>query len=263
MKNGSYFLLFTFLLLVDNLPRTAENTPMTTFPLGRVAQIWYYPVKSMRGVSLQEAPLLWTGLAGDRRHAFVFANDQSGFPWLTGREFPDMVRYVPHHDPQTGALHITTPTGQSYPIQDPALLAELTAAAGEPIHLLNLRRGAYDSLPISLASTATAPALGRGLDVPLDARRFRLNIFIEGWPAFAEEEWLGRAIHVGRGEEAAELYLSRRIKRCSMINIEPDTAERNPHILRHIVQTRDECVGTHAQVLQMGTLRVGDEVVVQ
>jgi uncharacterized protein YcbX len=56
---------------------------MLPLPLGRVSQIWYYPVKSMRGVALPQAAVHWMGLPGDRQHAFTFTDDRSGFPWLT------------------------------------------------------------------------------------------------------------------------------------------------------------------------------------
>ena len=64
--------------------------------VGRVAQLWRYPVKSMAGESLDEAALSWHGLAGDRRWAFVRDGLQrSGFPWLTMRERPTMAHYQP------------------------------------------------------------------------------------------------------------------------------------------------------------------------
>ena len=238
---------------------------MTHLATGRIAQLWYYPVKSMQGVSLPEASAYWTGFPGDRRYAFTFANDRSGFPWLTGRELPALLRYRPQHNPLTGELLIHTPSGQTLPIQAPELLDELSTAAESPLHLLTLKRGAYDSMPLSLASTATIENLGQALGTaaPLDPRRFRFNLIIEGWPPFEEERLLGRTIRVGSSEMPPRLHLSRRIKRCAMINLHPDTAERNPAILRHIVQTRDEYVGVHLQVLQPGLLRVGDAVVVE
>lgn len=63
---------------------------------GRVAGLWRYPVKAMRGEQLDEAAVGWNGLAGDRRYAFVQdGQERNGFPWLTIRERPDLVLYRP------------------------------------------------------------------------------------------------------------------------------------------------------------------------
>ena len=62
---------------------------------GIVSGLWRYPVKSMAGQALASAEISWAGLAGDRRWAFVRPGSQdSGFPWHTIREFPQMSGYV-------------------------------------------------------------------------------------------------------------------------------------------------------------------------
>ncbi|MBI1802275.1 MAG: MOSC N-terminal beta barrel domain-containing protein, partial [Chloroflexi bacterium] len=62
-----------------------------------ITQIALYPVKSMRGVAAPEAHLCLNGFYGDRRYAFVrkglAASD--GFPWMTGRQNPQMLLYAP------------------------------------------------------------------------------------------------------------------------------------------------------------------------
>lgn len=64
--------------------------------IGVVTTLYRFPVKSMRGEQVDEVELRWHGIAGDRRFAFARSDDPSGFPWLTGRQVPDMLRYTPH-----------------------------------------------------------------------------------------------------------------------------------------------------------------------
>ncbi|MDQ1742160.1 MAG: uncharacterized protein QOE23_499, partial [Pseudonocardiales bacterium] len=59
--------------------------------VGTVALLTRYPVKSMRGEQLEVGKLRGTGLFGDRQYAFLRSNDRTRFPWLTGRQLPDLV----------------------------------------------------------------------------------------------------------------------------------------------------------------------------
>jgi hypothetical protein len=48
--------------------------------IGHIEAIFRYPVKSMRGESLDAATLGWHGLEGDRRLAFRRLEERGGFP---------------------------------------------------------------------------------------------------------------------------------------------------------------------------------------
>ena len=64
---------------------------MTTTPgtVGTLVGIRRYPVKSMAPEAIERVEVGWHGIAGDRRWAFVRADQQrNGFPWLTLRESP-------------------------------------------------------------------------------------------------------------------------------------------------------------------------------
>src|SRR5262245_26136402 len=52
-------------------------------PLGVVAELVRYPVKSMAGIAIESAFLGWHGFNGDRRFAFRREGEDGGFPWLT------------------------------------------------------------------------------------------------------------------------------------------------------------------------------------
>jgi len=61
--------------------------------VGRIESVWRYPVKSMRGEELQVAFAGFPGVYGDRVYAFRSSAAPKGFPYLTGREQQQMLRY--------------------------------------------------------------------------------------------------------------------------------------------------------------------------
>lgn len=230
--------------------------------VGRVAALWRYPVKSMAAEQLDSADLSWHGLAGDRRWAFVRdLPARNGFPWLTIREKPDLVRYRPWpaepDRPDASPVLVTTPSGEKLDVADPALAAEL----GDGVRVMKLNRGLFDSAPLSVLSTQSVDGLSRLLgDAEVDPLRFRPNVLIEAVdtaPAFPEEAWIGATLAIG----GARLHLDRRDKRCMIVNVDPVTARRDPGILRAIARQRDVCFGVYASPVAPGPVAVGDPVV--
>ena len=63
--------------------------------IGTVESLWRYPVKSMRGEELDEMFAGYAGVYGDRLFAFKSSASPKGFPYLTGREQREMLRYRP------------------------------------------------------------------------------------------------------------------------------------------------------------------------
>jgi uncharacterized protein len=239
---------------------------MSTEPhlLGRIAALGRYPLKSMRGEGLARARVDWHGLEGDRRYAFVRAAHRGHFPWLTARELPRLVQYQPAladpDEPARSAVQVTTPDGETLPVDHPQLAAELAALAGEPLHLLHLGRGTYDSSAISLFSTSSLASLSAAAGQPLAAARFRANLLVEatGLEPYPEDGWLGRLLQVGDGPDAPLLRVVRPIQRCVMINVDPDSAERDPAVLRAVAQCHGANAGVYALVERLGSVAVGD-----
>lgn len=239
---------------------------MGTMRLGRVAQIWRYPVKSMRGEALSQASVGWHGLEGDRRAAFVRAADRSRFPWLTGRELPELLlheaRYVEPADPRRSGIRVRAPDGAEFALESDELRGRLAEAAGEPLHLIQIGRGAFDSMPISIMTAGTAASLSGVLGHACDPRRFRANLVLEAEavPPHGERDWLGATVVIGEGEGALRLRIDRRIERCVMITLDPDTAERAPRLLRAVAEQAQTCVGVYATAERPGEVRPGDPV---
>ena len=220
--------------------------------VGRVAAIWRYPVKSMRGESLQEADVYWHGVQGDRRFAFVRPGlERSDFPWLTIRENPAMWGYVPRllqpERPDRSDAVVTTPAGRELRVEDPALASEL----GDGVRLIKQNRGVFDTAPLSVMGARTVESMGGW-----DARRFRPNLVIEADEPFAEEGWVGHLLTIG----GMQMRVDRRDERCVMVNVNPDTGEPDLPILKQLGRERDACLGVYGTTVAPGIVRVGDPV---
>ncbi len=132
--------------------------------VGVVAALYRYPVKSMRGEAIDEGRLWWHGFDGDRRYAFVRTGNASRFPWLTGREVPALLRYVPRFadpaDPVASPVWVRTPGGDDLPLESDRLREELAVRHGAPVHLMQSNRGTFDSMAVSLIGAPTVRAIG-------------------------------------------------------------------------------------------------------
>lgn len=230
--------------------------------VGQLNEVRRFPVKSMAGEVLPDAELSWHGIVGDRRWAFVRSDSESnGFPWHTIRENPRMVLYraaLMDPDRADGSrVDIHTPTGERYDVTDPQLAAEL----GQGLRVMRLRRGLFDSMPISLITTGTVRELCHRAGVPADPRRFRPNLVIETGPTgtpFVEDEWVGATLRLG----AATLRVDHRDPRCTIVNVDPDSGSAHPAVLRTVGQVHDACAGVYASVVEPGPVSVDDEVTI-
>jgi len=232
---------------------------MTNQEIGRVVGLFRYPVKSMGAEALDSIDVGWNGLAGDRRWAFVRDGlVRSGFPWLTIRELPEMWHYQPRlvepDQPELSATVVRTPTGEEIDVVEPALAVRL----GEGVRVIKQGRGIFDTMPLSVITTQTISALSSMIGSELDARRFRPNILVEatGNEAFPEDQWVGEVLSMG----GMKMRVDKRDKRCVMVNVDPDTAQRDPEILRAIARERQACLGVYGSTVRPGRITVGDSV---
>lgn len=239
---------------------------LETTEIGIVRALYRYPVKSMQGEQLEEASVGWYGLEGDRRYAFVRSENYSGFPWLTGREVPQMIRYLPYFtdpsDVSTSEVSVKTPHGGEMLVTSSQLCAELAEAHRGPVHLLRMTRGIFDSMPISIISVNALRTMGERIGLALDVRRFRPNILVETFDGepFPEDSWLGELLIFGYKPNGVRIRFNRENKRCMMVNLDPETARQDPRVLKEIVGKRENCAGIYGSTEKPGTIRVGDAI---
>ena len=232
-------------------------------PVGRVAGLWRYPVKSMAGEKLSEVDVSWYGFAGDRRWAFVRDGVvRSGFPWLTLRQREDMNHYrtsfAEPARPDKSPTMVRTPSGTVFDVTDEALAAELCP---DGARVIKQDRGTFDAFPLSLITIQTIARLGEIAGAQLAVQRFRPNLLVEATDEkpFAEDTWVGCVLRIG----GMRMRVDKRDGRCVVITIDPVTSERKPEVLRAVTRDRQGCLGVYGSIVEPGPVGVDDRVLIE
>jgi len=231
--------------------------------IGHVEAIFRYPVKSMAGVRLDAAELGWYGLEGDRRLAFRRTNDRSGMPWLTASKLPELVLFAPLGGTDGDIpTHIRTPDGKEMSVFGEELAAEVGRRHGSPVQMMQLRHGIFDEAGVSVIASDTVREIGQLAGQTLDIRRFRPNIVVRALRSgsFLEDEWIGSVLSFGMADDAPEIAITMRDERCSMVNIDPDSADIAPEVMKAIVRANQNNAGVYASVMRVGRIAVGQSV---
>ncbi|MBZ5598808.1 MAG: MOSC domain-containing protein [Acidobacteriia bacterium] len=234
--------------------------------IGQVEAIFRYPVKSMGGEPLELAQLGWYGLEGDRRLAFRRMDDRSGMPWLTASKLPDLLRFAPlrrDHGAQ-GDLptHIRTPDGEELPVFGQDLAKDVGRRYGAPVEMMQLRHGIFDEASISVIALDTVHEIGRLAGRSLEVRRFRPNVVVRSLRSvpFQEDEWVGGVLQFGEGDDAPAIAVTMRDLRCSMVNLDPDTAAPAPEVMKAVVGANQNYAGIYGTVTRRGRVAVGQTI---
>ena len=208
-----------------------------------VAELWRYPVKSLRGELLPAAEVLETGIRGDRE---IVVLSQARGRVITSRTHHRLLGLQGGISRETGKATINDISWD-----DPAALRLVEQAAGESVELVHVPgRERFDVLPLLVATDGAIQKIG------LDRRRFRPNILIGGVDGLAERQWQGKRIRLGGVEiQAAQLR-----SRCVMTTYDPDTLAQDRSVLFRIVSDFDGRMALDCSVLKPGTIRVGDPV---
>jgi uncharacterized protein YcbX len=237
--------------------------------VGQVEAIFRYPVKSMAGERLAVADLGWYGLDGDRRLAFRRMNDRSGMPWLTASQLSDLVRFVPRRlenkAQENLPTHVHTPDGQEMPVFGEDLATAVGRRYGAPVEMIQLRHGIFDEASVSVIALNTLREIGRLSGLVPDVRRFRPNVLVRSPQSvpFQEDEWVGGVLSFGEADDAPAIAVTMRDERCSMVNLDPDSARVAPEMLRAIVRANQNTTGVYATVTRIGRLAVGQTVLLR
>lgn len=227
-------------------------------PVGVVASLWRYPVKSMLGERREELRLDARGAVGDRLFA---VRDEAGKfgSGKTTRRFRRIDGLFRFRARLEGELPVITfPDGTHRRGDDPGIHAALSEALGLPV---TLSREAeiphFDAGAFHLITGASAAALF-GPGQPVDERRFRPNLVLAtDGEGFLEDGWIGRELAVG---DEVRLRVLQRTERCVMITFGQDELPPEPGLLRELGQRNAACFGVYAEIVTPGVVRVGDSV---
>lgn len=230
--------------------------------VGRVAQLWRHPVKSMRGDRLRAAEVTgpW-GLPGDRGWVVRGAEDGE---IRTAKQLPELLgfhaRYIGEpRSESTPTVEVTFPDGRVLRSDDDRVHEALSDALGARVRLCP--EGAqFDAMPLSLLTTTAMSTLRSALpDSAIDPRRFRKNLIVStgtGTAGHPEFDWVGHRLRIGETTCAVEM----RIPRCRMVTSPQADLPRDRTILRTLARDTDATFGVYLRATTSGTIREGDEV---
>jgi uncharacterized protein YcbX len=110
---------------------------------------------------------------------------------------------------------------------------------------------------VSIINMASIRDLGAKMGVELDPLRFRANLYVEGWPAWAENEWTGERLMLGW----AQAQVFKPIVRCAATHVDPVTAERDLDVTRALFDNYGHMFcGIYVRATVAGRISLGDAV---
>ncbi len=217
-----------------------------------LSSLYRYPVKSLRGESLQHMTVGRRGPEADRQWMLVDENGR----FLTQRELPRMALIRPQvgddglwlSAPDMPDLHVSDHPGEVLDVQiwrDRCSARSLSASADawfssflqracrlvvmpqetqRQVDMEYARKGDEvgfaDGFPFLLISRASLDDLNQRLPAPVPMTRFRPNLVVEGCEPYAEDNW--RRIRIG----ALEFRVVKPCSRCIIPCVDPNTGER-------------------------------------
>ena len=182
----------------------------------KVADIFVYPIKSLRGTAVEEALVCGYGLEHDRRWILVDADSKM----ITQRECPRLATWHPHVENGRLRLWLTrgeviVPFSGDYwteqqvtldvwghgyigVLASEAINAALSQAIGAACRLASIRSDIFrmkhdvafhDDSPVLIISQASLDELNRRSPAPIAMNRFRPNLVISDASPFEEDFW--------------------------------------------------------------------------
>ena len=71
---------------------------------------------------------------------------------------------------------------------------------------------------------------------------------------------MGGVLSFGEGDDAPAIAVTMHDVRCSMVNLDPDTASAAPEMLKAVVRANQNIAGIYGAVTRVGRLAVGQTV---
>src|SRR6202040_4149460 len=148
------------------------------------------------------------------------------------------------------------------PVFGDDLATEVGLRYGAPVQMMQLNHGIFDEASISVIAFDTVREISRLAGRTPDVRRFRPNVVVRSLRPvpFQEDEWLGGVLSFGEGHDAPAITVTMRDVRCSMVNLDPDSASPAPEVLKAVVRTNQNNAGIYGTVTRIGRLAAGQTI---
>lgn len=244
----------------------------------RLAQICRYPVKGLNAETLERVELTAGHcLPNDRR--FAVAHDPAGSDhdpgaWQPRRAYLHLARdeklaqlrvrfddaegvlTIERDGKQVARGKVTEPLGRTLVGQFfSGFMAGSLRGAPRVVEASGQPFTDADEPFVSIVGLESIADLERVVREPVDRRRFRANLHVEGLPPWSELDWVGKEISLGQ----ARLRIEERIERCAATNVNPETAARDLNIPLALQRGYSHAdTGIYARVIEGGAIAVGD-----
>lgn len=267
--------------------------------VGKVAELWRYPVKSMRGTRLPRLQLSQQGSVGDRVLAL---RDLTNGRIASCKRLPRLLQFRATLSDCDGRIRIEGPGRFAMWADDPAASGHISSIIGRQVQLESRpepdgkadidRRTVFGDVPVSqmkpewtpesmpdffalrpdsffeigavsVLASGSLERLGRlsGGAAAVDRRRFRSNVLIDTGPG--SERFVEEEWVGGSLRIGAQVVLDQfePILWCVTATLAQEDLPRDLGVLRTTARQHGGCLGTYAAVRQPGEIRVGDPVV--
>lgn len=244
-----------------------------------VAALYRHPVKGFTPERLEGADLaVDEGFPGDRLYAVEVGDcgfDPAAPAFVPKTKFAvlahiaEVAKARTRYDDATGLFHAAAPGHPDFAgdLTDEtareAFAGWLTGLLGEeeraPLKVLRAPEGwRFMDHPlghVSVINLASVRDLERRIGRPVDPLRFRGNLYVEGWPAWAENDWTGRMLSLG----GATATVFKPIVRCAATHVDPATAKRDMDVVKALFDNYGHTLcGIYVQTRAAGRVAEGD-----
>lgn len=254
-----------------------------------LTDLYIYPIKSTKGIQLQQTFVEEKGLKDDRRYMLVDANGK----FITGRTHPQLTQITIEFSKK--GLYVSAPDHPSFYIQsenfsDKMLSVNVWSDTVQAQHChidydqwfsrflkqdcqlvyfsdsstrcvknKETQVSFADGYPLLLINQASVDQLNTHLENPVTALHFRPNLIIKGNTPFIEDCW--SRIKIGE----VEFEVSKPCSRCTFTNVDPKTGTADlEQPLKTLAQFRyhqgDIDFGQNLIPLNQGIIRAGDTI---
>lgn len=245
----------------------------------RVAHLIRHPIKSAGYEPVERADLTAdAAFPFDRvwavAHAAARLSDPlawaSKLQFLRGWASADLMAVACQSDPEQARVTLSHPRRptESFRPDDPADAARLIdwlrplwpESRPEPARVIRVPGQALtdqDEPLVSINNLASLADLSARMGRGLSLHRWRGNIWVDGWPAWADHALVGQDITIG----TARLRVEALIDRCRATGANPDTGQQDADTMAALeAQYGHTDFGVFARVISPGTVTLGDEV---